>query len=179
MIMKECPGCRRLYPDENSFCMIDGSKLIRSVQNASDLEEGKGKRRIPPPPRPLPMRMTIIDQGDEGHRSRVIEGIVLDLGEQGMRVQTGTVETGKLHIIRDHTVAFKNKLEVEIDLPEATVKFTGFAAWYRPEAEGLSWVVGLYIKDMPAIDREEYDQYLMALAGSASQSGSASESAPA
>lgn len=163
-----------MYPDDNSFCTIDGTRLIRSVQNASDLEEGKGKRRIPPPPKPLPMRMTIIDQGDEGHRSRVIEGLVLDVGEQGMRVQTGTVETGKLHIIRDHTVAFKNKLEVEIDLPTGTIKFTGFAAWYRPEAEGLFWVVGLYIKDMPAVDRQAYDQYLMWLAGKG-----ASESAPA
>jgi hypothetical protein len=147
---------------------------MRSVQNTSDLEEGKGKRRIPPPPKPLPMRMTIIDQGDEGHRSRVIEGLVLDVGEQGMRAQTGTVETGRLHIIRDHTVAFKNKLEVEIDLPKATVKFTGFAAWYRPEADGLFWVVGLYIRDMPAADRQAYDEYLKKLAD-----GSASESAPA
>jgi hypothetical protein len=174
MIMKECPECRRLFPDDNSFFTIDGKKLIRSVQSASDLEEGKGKRRIPPPARPLPMRMTIIDQGDEGHRSRVIEGVVLDVGEQGMRAQTGTVETGKLHIIRDHTIAFKNKLEVEIDLPTATVKFTGFAAWYRPEAEGLFWVVGLYIRDMPAADRQAYDEYLKKLA-----SGSASESVPA
>ena len=92
--MKECTSCGRFYPDENSFCPVDGAKLIRSVQNASDLEEGKGKRKIPPPPEPLPMRMTIIDQGDEGHRSRVIEGLVLDLGKQGMRIQTGTVETG-------------------------------------------------------------------------------------
>jgi hypothetical protein len=174
MIMKECPDCRRLYPDENSFCTIDGTKLIRSVQNASDFEEGKGKRRIPQPPKPLPMRMTIIDQGDEGHRSRVIEGVVLDVGEQGMRVQTGTVETGKLHIIRDHTIAFKNKLEVEIDLPNATVQFTGFAAWYKPEAEGLFWVVGLYIRDMPAADRQAYDEYLKKLTSS-----SASGSAPA
>jgi len=172
--MKECSSCRRLYPDENSFCPVDGTKLIRSVQNASDLEEGKGKRKIPPPPEPLPMRMTIIDQGDEGHRSRLIEGLVLDVGKQGMRLQTGTVETGKLHIIRDHTIAFKNKLEVEVDLPNATIKLQGFAAWYRPEADGLFWVVGLYIRDMSAADRMAYDQYLMQLS-----SGQISESAPA
>ena len=172
--MKECPSCRRLYPDENSFCSVDGTKLIRSVQNTSDLEEGQGKRAIPPPPKPLPMRMTIIDQSDEGHRSRVIEGLVLDVGKQGMRLQTGTVETGKLHIIRDHTIAFKNKLEVEIDLPNATVKLTGFAAWYRPEADGLFWVVGFYIRDMSAADRQAYDDYLKQLS-----SGQISESAPA
>ena len=172
--MKECPSCRRLYPDENSFCPVDGTKLIRSVQNASELEANKGKREIPPPPEPLPMRMTIIDQSDEGHRSRVIEGMVLDVGKQGMRIQTGTVETGQLHIIRDHTIAFKNKLEVEVDLPNATVKLTGFAAWYRPEADGLFWVVGLYIRDMSAADRQAYDEYLKQLS-----TGRISERAPA
>ena len=164
--MKECSVCRRLYPDDNSFCPADGNRLIRSVQNTSDLEENKGKRKIPPPPKPLPMRLTIIDQGDEGRRSRVIEGMVLDAGQQGMRVQTGTVETGKLHIIRDHTVAFKNKLECEVDLPNGTIHLTAFAAWYRPEAEGIFWVVGLYIREMPAADRRLYDQYLQQLADS-------------
>lgn len=166
--MKECPSCRRLYPDDNSFCPNDGARLIRSVQNTSDLEENKGQRQIPPPPEPLPMRMTIIDHSDAGRRSRVIEGRVLDLGQQGMRIQTGTVETGKLHIIRDHTVAFKNKLECEVDLPNGTVRLTGFAAWYRPEAEGIFWVVGLYIREMPAADRRIYDDYLKQLASAPS-----------
>jgi hypothetical protein len=167
--MKECASCRRLYSDEISFCPADGTRLIRSVQNTSDLEEDTGKRRIPPPTRPLPMRLTIIDQGDEGRRSRVIEGMALDLGQQGMRVQTGTVETGKLHIIRDHTIAFKNKLECEVDLPNGTVHLTAFAAWYRPEAEGIFWVVGLYIREMPAADRRIYDEYLKTLAQSESE----------
>lgn len=172
--MKECPSCRRVYQDELSFCSVDGTRLIRSVQSPSDISASRGHRLIPPPPEPLAMRLTIIDQSDEGHRSRVIEGLVLDLGHQGMRIQTGTVETGRLHIIRDHTIAFKNKLEVEVDLPNATVSFTGFASWYRPEADGLSWVIGLYIRDMSAADRKAYDDYLTML-----QSGSAMGSAPA
>src|SRR5258708_5436755 len=118
--MKECPGCGRLFNDENSFCTTDGTRLIRSVQNTADLDQGKGKRKIPSPAKPLPMRMTIIDQADDGHRSRLIQGQVLDVGEQGMRIQTGTVETGKLNMIRDHTIAFKNKLEVAVDLPKGT-----------------------------------------------------------
>ena len=88
----------------------------------------------------------------------------MDVGQQGMRIQTGTIETGKLHIIRDHTVAFKNKLECEVDLPNGTVHLTGFAAWYRPEAEGAFWIVGLYIREMPAADRHIYDEYLKQLA---------------
>jgi hypothetical protein len=172
--MKECPTCRRFFPDQNSFCSFDGLKLIRSVQNTDELQQGEGQRQIPPPPKPVPLRMTIIDQSDEGHRSRVIDGLALDFGKQGMRIQTGTIETGQLHIIRDHTVAFKNRLQVEVDLPNATVRYTGFAAWYRPEGEGLFWVVGVYIRDMPAADRQAYDDYLKLLA-----QGAESQSVPA
>ncbi len=172
--MKECPSCRRFFPDQNSFCSYDGLKLIRSVQNTDELTQGEGQRQIPPPPQPFPLRLTIIDQSDEGHRSRVIEGFALDFGKQGMRIQTGTVETGQLHIIRDHTVAFKNKLEVEVDLPNATVKFTGFAAWYRPETQGVIWIVGVYIRDMAAADRQAYDEYLKSLSPNVE-----SQSAPA
>ncbi len=119
------------------------------------------------------MRLTIVDQSDEGHRSRVIQGVVLDTGEQGMRIKTGTIETGELNIIRDHTVAFKNKIEVEIDLPQKTIQVTGFAAWYKPTGDGMNWTVGVYIRDMSAEDRRVYDEYLKTLLN-ASEAGIAS-----
>lgn len=172
--MKECPDCHRSYRDDNSFCTIDGSKLVLSENQSAAVPEKASERQIPPPAKPLPLRLTIIDQADDGHRSRVIDGLVLDVGKQGMRIQTGTIETGKLHIIRDHTIAFKNRLELEFDLPRQTVTCTGFAAWFKPEAEGLVWVVGVYIRDMPAADRKAYDEYLNELS-----SGKASEGAPA
>jgi hypothetical protein len=173
--MKQCPDCNRSYADDNSFCTIDGSKLVTAEAKAGDVApEKQVERQIPPPAKPLPLRLTIIDQADDGHRSRVIEGAVLDVGKQGMRIQTGTVETGKLHIIRDHTIAFKNRLELEFDLPRQTVTCTGFAAWFKPEADGLVWMVGVYIRDMPAADRKAYDEYLNELS-----SGKVSEGAPA
>jgi hypothetical protein len=139
-------------------------RLVESEANAAgDTDESKNERRVPPPPEPLPMRLRIIDQSDEGNRSRVIPGLALDLSQQGMRIQTGTVETGHLNIIRDHTIAFKNKLEVEIDLPRATVKLNGVASWYKPSEDGVNWMVGVYIRDMPAADRHAYDDYLKTL----------------
>jgi hypothetical protein len=117
------------------------------------------------------MRLTIVDQGDEGRRSRVIQGLVHDVSHQGMRIETGTVETGHLNIVRDHTIAFKNKIEVEVDLPDQTVRYTGFAAWYKPSADGINWMVGVYIRDMPAADRKVYDAYLNSLAGRGGRAG--------
>ncbi|MEW6125784.1 MAG: hypothetical protein AB1757_01865 [Acidobacteriota bacterium] len=159
--MKECPECHKFYPDTNRFCSIDGSRLVESVQSTADLDAQKEHRLVSPPPQPLPMRLTIIDQSDEGNRSRVIQGLVLDAGSQGLRIQTGTIETGELNIIRDHTVAFKNKLELEVELPAQMIKVTGFAAWYKPD--GINWNVGVYIRDMSAADRKAYDEYLQTL----------------
>jgi eukaryotic-like serine/threonine-protein kinase len=165
--MKECPSCERVYSDSTRFCPNDGAKLVESVQSTGDLDETKGRRLIPAPPEPLPMRLRIIDQEDEERRSRVIQGLVLDVAQQGMRVQTGTVETGELNIIRDHTIAFKNKLEMEVDLPGGTILLTGFAAWYKPVGDGINWAVGVYIRSMSAADRELYDQYLKKLSSEA------------
>ena len=125
------------------------------------------QRKIPPPPAPLPMRMTIVDADDESHVSRRIDGVVRDVGENGMRIETGTVMTGQLSVIRDHTTAFKNRLEIEIDLPAGTARMTGFAAWYKPAPDGINWNVGVYIRDMPAADRARYNAYLQELASGA------------
>ena len=162
--MKECPECHRFYPEANRFCSVDGTKLVNSIQSTAELDEKKEHPLVPPLSEPLPMRLTIIDQSDEGNRSRVIQGLVLEAGSQGMRIQTGTIETGELNIIRDHTVAFKNKLELEVDLPSGTIKVTGFAAWYKPD--GINWTVGVYIRDLSAADRKAYDEYLNSLANS-------------
>src|ERR1044072_3876416 len=156
--MKECPECHKLYPAANRFCSVDGSKLIETAQTATEVDEKKAVGSIPPLTEPLPMRLTIIDQSDEGNRSRIIQGLVLEAGSQGMRLLTGTIETGELNIIRDHTVAFKNKLELEVDLPSRTIKVTGFAAWYKPD--GINWTVGVYIRDLSVVDRTDYDEYL-------------------
>lgn len=166
--MKKCPQCGRSFPLSNRFCTIDGAVLVESQSGERpDMEQ----RAIPPPPDPLPMRMTIVDQSDEGHRSRVINGQALDVSHQGMRIKTGTIETGRLNVIRDHTIAFKNLLDVEIDLPSTTIHLTGFAAWYKPAEDGMNWTVGVYIRNMATGDRKIYDDYLKELS---SQNGSIS-----
>jgi hypothetical protein len=161
--MKECPKCTRVFSDDNNYCGFDGTRLTESVQSTGDLDENKERRRIPKPDAPLPLRLRIIDHEDDDHRSRVIPGVVQDVSHQGMLIRTGTIETGQLNIIRDHTIAFKNRLEVEVDLPNGSVRFTGFAAWYKRAPDELNWVVGIYIKDMTSEHRQRYDAYLSEL----------------
>jgi serine/threonine protein kinase len=108
----------------------------------------------------LPLRLTIIDADDEGNRSRTIPGRVQEASPQGMRILTGTVETGQLNIIRDHTVAFKNRLAIEVDLPDGTVRMNGYAVRYQRAPDGRNWVVYIYIKEMPRDDRRRYEAFL-------------------
>lgn len=117
-------------------------------------------RKQPPLEAGLPVRLRIIDADDESHRSPLINGKVIDLSAQGMNIQTNAVESDSLNIIKDHTVAFKNRLELEIDLPNGTVHIEGFAVWYRPAEDGINWNVGVYIKEMPGEDMERYESFL-------------------
>jgi len=118
-----------------------------------------------PPEAGLPVRLTIIDADDEGKRSRTIVGKVVDLSLQGMHIQTTTIESDSLNIIKDHTVAFKNRLDIEIDLPVGTVHIEGFAVWYRPAEDQINWSVGVYIKEMSSQDLELYEGYLTSVGG--------------
>lgn len=118
-----------------------------------------------PPEAGLPVRLTIVDADDEGKRSRTIVGKVVDLSLQGMHIQTTTIESDSLNIIKDHTVAFKNRLDIEIDLPVGTVHIEGFAVWYRPAEDQINWSVGVYIKEMSSQDLELYEGYLTSVGG--------------
>lgn len=118
-----------------------------------------------PPEAGLPVRLTIVDADDEGKRSRTIVGKVVDLSLQGMHIQTTTIESDSLNIIKDHTIAFKNRLDIEIDLPVGTVHIEGFAVWYRPAEDQINWSVGVYIKEMSSQDLELYEGYLTSVGG--------------
>ncbi len=112
----------------------------------------------------LPLRLTIIDADNDGNRSRTIPGRVQEASPQGMRILTGIIEAGQLNIIRDHTVAFKNRLAIEVDLPDGTVHMNGFAVRYHRAPDGQNWVVYIYIKEMPRDDRRRYEAFLRAQA---------------
>jgi eukaryotic-like serine/threonine-protein kinase len=135
------------------------------AQTGSPAAHREPARRIPAPPEPVPMRIVIVDSDDESNVSRKIAGFVHDFGENGMRLETGTIATGQLSIIRDHTTAFKNRLELEVDLPGGTIRPSGFAAWYKPAPDGVNWNVGFYIRDMSSADWARYNDYLKRLAG--------------
>ena len=107
--------------------------------------------------------MTIVDASDETHESRGIDGLVHVVSENGMRMQTGTVETGRLNVVRDHTTAFKNRLEIDVELPDGRIHVSGFAAWYKPAPDGVNWNIGVYIRDMTSTDRARYNAYLQSL----------------
>jgi hypothetical protein len=137
---------------------IDNLLRTNKTSNTSSLA---GKKVAPEAG--LPVRLTIIDADDEGNRSRVITGKVVDLSLQGMHVQTTAVESDSLNIIKDHTVAFKNRLDIEIDLPVGTVSIEGFAVWYRPSEDKINWSVGIYIKEMSGSDLELYEGFLTSI----------------
>jgi serine/threonine protein kinase len=136
------------------------SMLYNSSGDSESSSAAAPSAPLSPPSLDLPLRLTIIDADDEGNKSRTIPGTVQDASQQGMRIVTGTINTGQLNIVKDHTVAFKNHLKIEVDLPDDTVHMDGFAVRYNRAPDGINWIVYVYIKDMPRADRRKYEEFL-------------------
>ncbi|MEW6730949.1 MAG: serine/threonine-protein kinase [Acidobacteriota bacterium] len=158
-LQKAMAGSGTLLPTNKLQVGASGALPNTNFHSAPLSESGSVERPLPPEAG-LPVRLAIIDADNEGNQSHTINGKVIDLSLQGMHIQTSAVESDSLNIIKDHTVAFKNRLNIEIDLPVGTVHIEGFAVWYKPAPDGRNWNVGIYIKEMPRVDRELYEEYL-------------------
>ncbi|MFQ3581961.1 MAG: serine/threonine-protein kinase [Chloracidobacterium sp.] len=145
--------------DTERFTVNQNMPPASKIESPNGAESPSAQATLAPS-HDLPLRLTIIDADDEGNRSRTIPGRVQEASPQGMRILTGTIETGQLNIIRDHTVAFKNRLDIEVDLPDGTVHMSGFAVRYNRAPDGRNWVVYIYIKEMPRGDRRRYEAFL-------------------
>ena len=130
------------------------------LPNNNSKTSARLERQSPAPEAGLSLTVYIVDVDDDTHKSGAISGQVVDLSMQGMHIQITAVENKGLHIIKDHTTAFKNHLLVEIDLPVGKVTIEGFAVWYRQSEDLKYWNVGVYIKEMSSQDLALYEGYL-------------------
>lgn len=130
------------------------------LPNTNSKSPARPQRQSPAPEAGLPLTVYIIDADDDAHKSGAIPGQVVDLSMQGMHIQLEAVENGGLHIIKDHTTAFKNHLLIELNLPVGKVSIEGFAVWYRQSEDLKHWNVGVYIKEMSSQDLALYEGYL-------------------
>jgi hypothetical protein len=94
------------------------------------------------------VQFKILDSRNPGIHSRVIQGEVLDLSEEGLCIGTNTVQIDGLHIFH-HPSKGRSKLEVEVELSpdQSPLKTVGEVRWYRkmedPSAStyrvGVNW----------------------------------------
>lgn len=113
--------------------------------------------------RSLPVRFSIVRQvsAKQTRRSRSVTALTTDLSESGLALETSVIQVDNFHISMSSDMTSEQLLEIELSLPERTVRMEGKPLRYerRNTANG-GYLVGVKITSMSAEDREAYNEYL-------------------
>ena len=113
------------------------------------------------------VKFKILDSKNPSVRSRVLEGEILDLSEEGLCIGTNTVQIDGLHVFH-HPSTGKSKLEVELvlDPGQSPLKTVGEVRWYRKvDSAGTStYRVGVNWESLSKSDLEALRKFLKAQA---------------
>jgi hypothetical protein len=139
-------------------------------------ERQKGKKRQEKAERPagtslgvglgLRIKYLIISGKDEMKISKSAFGTVEDISLSGLVFQTTSMRIDDLHISYNDTPSIRNKLTLEIDLPNGR-KITAMAevSWYERSFATVDqdYHVGITFKEIGEEDREDLKEYLSSI----------------
>lgn len=93
----------------------------------------------------LTLRYKIVSGWDKKKASKVVLGVVKNISEDGLCLKTNSLEIDGLNIAYDDTPLVRNKLVIELDLPDLTepLKLEGEVEWYEKESRRDFYSVGV------------------------------------
>ena len=123
----------------------------------------KNRRKVERVPTRSLVQFKILDSRNPSVRSRVLQGEILDLSEEGLCIGTNTVQIDGMHIFH-HPSTGRSTLEVEIALfpDQSPFKTVGEVRWYRKtEGAGAStYRVGVNWESLAKGDLEVLRKFL-------------------
>lgn len=114
----------------------------------------------------LHMKYLVISGKDEMKISRSLEAKVEDLSLSGLVFQTPSMRVDDLHLSYDESPILRNKLTMEIDLPNRRkVTAIGEVSWYERSfvSKEAFYHVGVAFKEMSPEDRSVLRDYLVSV----------------
>jgi hypothetical protein len=123
----------------------------------------KNRRKVDRVPTHSLVQFKILDSRNPSVRSRVLQGEILDLSEEGLCIGTNTVQIDGMHIFH-HPSTGRSKLELEVALSagQSALKTVGEVRWYRKtEGAGAStYRVGVNWESLTKEDLEALRKFL-------------------
>jgi hypothetical protein len=137
-----------------------------------DREEVKGKdfgdflkRPVRPKPPVGRMRFLVVSGKDEMKLSRTVDAYMEDISQTGILFKTNSMVIDDLHLSYDETPLLRNRLIIELELPNVDRKIKALAevSWYERSLVSRDEVyhIGASFKEMSDEDREILKNYLL------------------
>lgn len=114
----------------------------------------------------LHMKYLVISGKDEMKISRSLDAKVEDLSMSGLVFQTSSMKVDDLHLSYDESPILRNKLTMEIDLPnQRKVTAIGEVSWYERSfvSKDAFYHVGVVFKEISPEDRGVLRDYLVSV----------------
>ena len=112
----------------------------------------------------LTLRYRVISGWTKHKKSKPVLGIIQNISSDGLCLKTNTLEVDGLHLSFDDTPLVRNKLEIDLDLPnsEKTIHITGEVEWYEKERGRNKdfYLVGVSFVKIREEDRRILDDYI-------------------
>lgn len=115
----------------------------------------------------LTLRYKVVSGWDKNKASKVVLGIVENISMDGLCLKTNTLEIDGLHVSFDDTPLVRNKLRIELDLPNSrnTINIDGEVEWYEKE-HGKNrdfYNVGVSFVKLKDEDRKTLKEYIKSI----------------
>jgi len=117
------------------------------------------------PPMPGRLKFLVVSGKDEMKLSRTVDAYMEDINQSGILFRTGSMIIDDLHLSYDESPLLRNRLIIELELPnvERKIKALAEVAWYERSLVSRDEIyhIGANFKEMSDEDREILKNYLL------------------
>lgn len=112
----------------------------------------------------LPLTFQIVTMGRDRKASRLITAQTYDISESGLGILSQVITADGLHVYFSNDMITNTLLEIQLEMPDRAIKFTGQTCRYQKLEKGeFPYLLGVKIVKIAEDDKKVLQKYISTL----------------